>query len=390
MYTHCPHCRTTFRIYPDQLVQARGQVRCGVCSYCFNALESLSETPTPPPIPAAPGGEAHEYREHAEPLEQPAPVAAAEPSEETEPEAGLDQGSSSETIVEPLPGDEVSSEIETPDVVIQAEEEPAAPEGEAFEHPEYVEPLQQPAATAPIATEESIEETTEFEAGAAQDITSPESVAETLPGTAALEQEKPAAAEKGQESATPLEGPPERTLPDLGIIAAEPRPMAAAAEKAPNRLKTALWAVVNVILILTLMGQYTYYNRNELAQYPELQPWLAQLCGMMSCDTPLRREVSRIALTKRIVESHPSRANALLIDATLVNQADFPQPYPLLEIRFSDLNNQLVAGRRFRPSEYLPAGTSLEKGMPPHQPVHIVLEIVDPGKDAVSFLFDLL
>jgi len=109
MYTHCPHCRTTFRIYPDQLVQARGQVRCGVCSYCFNALESLSETPTPPPIPAAPGGEAHEYREHAEPLEQPAPVAAAEPSEETEPEAGLDQGSSSETIVEPLPGDEVSS-----------------------------------------------------------------------------------------------------------------------------------------------------------------------------------------------------------------------------------------------------------------------------------------
>ena len=66
------------------------------------------------------------------------------------------------------------------------------------------------------------------------------------------------------------------------------------------------------------------------------------------------------------------------------------QPYPLLEIRFSDLSNQLVAGRRFRPSEYLPGDASLQAGMPPHQPVHISLAIVDPGKEAVSFQFELL
>ena len=144
------------------------------------------------------------------------------------------------------------------------------------------------------------------------------------------------------------------------------------------------------MLILVLIGQYAYFNRNELSQYPELRPWLTQFCALVSCNTPLRRDVSRISLVNRLVQSHPSQPNALLIEATLVNEADFPQPYPLLEIRFSDLNNQLVAGRRFRPSEYLPAGTSFQAGMPPHQPVHISLEIADPGKEAVSFQFELM
>ena len=502
MYTHCPHCRTTFRIYTDQLAQARGQVRCGVCNYCFNALETLSEQPSPPSAPAAPGGEALENLEHVEPLEQSAPavpIAAEEsleeaaeleadaaqglPSSETveealpggealevteepavatpteeetaasgdealeypehvesleplapvapiaseesleesaELEVGAAQGfPSSETVAEPTPSDEALEQVEQePAVAPPIEEETAAPGAEALEYPEYAESLEQPAPVAPIASEESLEESAELEVGAAQGFPSPETVEEPTLGDEALEQaeQEPAIADEGEplpppavaveeeagrtaesaaeeereeEAATHLAGQPHKTLPDLGIIAAEPRPMAAA-EKAPSRIKTALWAVINVVLILTLAGQYAYYNRDELAQYPELQPWLAQLCTVMACDTPLRREVSRIALTKRVVESHPSRPNALLIDATLVNQADFPQPYPLLEIRFSDLNNQLVAGRRFRPSEYLPPGTPLEKGMPPHQPVHIVLEIVDPGKDAVSFLFNLL
>jgi hypothetical protein len=182
----------------------------------------------------------------------------------------------------------------------------------------------------------------------------------------------------------------EETLPDLGVIAAEPRAMPDTVDARPPLWRTSLWAAANVLLILVLLGQYGYYNRQQLAQYPALRPWVAQLCATTGCALPLQRDVRRIALTSRLVESHPSRPNALLIDATLVNQADFAQPYPLVELRFSDLNNQLVAGRRFRPEEYLPPTASLQTGMAPHQPVHITLEITDPGKDAVSFQFELL
>ena len=43
MYTQCPDCATVFRVTAEALVLAQGNVRCGVCSTTFNALENLSE-----------------------------------------------------------------------------------------------------------------------------------------------------------------------------------------------------------------------------------------------------------------------------------------------------------------------------------------------------------
>lgn len=319
MYTYCPHCRTTFRIRPEQLCQARGEVRCGVCSYAFNALDTLSEhLAAPPPPPAA---------ERATPPPITPPPVEASPVEELPIE---------ESHVEESPAEDLLAE-EPPVVEAIAAAEAAGALEEAEGSPELI-------VSAAEATEEAPPPPVRIEAA----------------------------------------------LPDLGVIAAEPRAVTEAEEAPPPQWwKTTLWAAANILLIVLLLGQYVYYNRQQLAQYPDLRPWVAQLCAVAACDLPLQRDVKRIALTSRMVESHPSRANALLIDATLVNQADFTQPYPLLELRFSDLKNQLVAGRRFRPEEYLSPTASVKAGMAPHQPVHVTLEIVDPGKDAVSFQFDL-
>ena len=43
MYTQCPDCATVFRVTAEALKIAQGDVRCGVCSTTFNALENLSE-----------------------------------------------------------------------------------------------------------------------------------------------------------------------------------------------------------------------------------------------------------------------------------------------------------------------------------------------------------
>ena len=47
MLTQCPHCLTLFRVGPDHLKAAAGQVRCCRCHKVFNALMSLREAPTP-------------------------------------------------------------------------------------------------------------------------------------------------------------------------------------------------------------------------------------------------------------------------------------------------------------------------------------------------------
>ncbi len=90
----------------------------------------------------------------------------------------------------------------------------------------------------------------------------------------------------------------------------------------------------------------------------------------------------------RLGRTHPARhPQALLASTTLVNKATSPQPYPLLTLRFSDINGAPLAQRRFLPREYLPAGTDFKAGMTPDTPVLVELALVDPGKQAVNFEF---
>lgn len=56
MITCCPHCRTHFRVRPEQLGARAGQVRCGRCSRVFDASENLIEEPVSTGSAAAPAG----------------------------------------------------------------------------------------------------------------------------------------------------------------------------------------------------------------------------------------------------------------------------------------------------------------------------------------------
>ena len=61
------------------------------------------------------------------------------------------------------------------------------------------------------------------------------------------------------------------------------------------------------------------------------------------------------------------------------------QHFPDLELRFSSVSGALVAGRRFKPEEYLKGELKGAQTMPPSTPVQVSLEIADPGPDAVNY-----
>jgi predicted Zn finger-like uncharacterized protein len=144
------------------------------------------------------------------------------------------------------------------------------------------------------------------------------------------------------------------------------------------------------LLILSFGLQWLFFNRAELAADSSWRPTLERFCSILQCDLPLQTDLSQIELLNRDVRKHPLVDNALLINATLVNYAGFTQPYPVFSIGFSDLSGKLVAARRFGPGEYLGEGTDIAAGMTADTPLHVVLEIQDPGKDAVSFQFEFL
>ena len=136
--------------------------------------------------------------------------------------------------------------------------------------------------------------------------------------------------------------------------------------------------------------QLALFRNIELAnKVPELQPYLVKFCQYLPCQFTGQRDVKRILLTSRDVRAHPDNKNTIIISAIFVNNARFDQPYPDILITLSDLTTTVLAQRRFTPQDYL-ASTNPFQLMKSGKPVKILLEVLDPGNDAVNFQFDFL
>ncbi len=146
--------------------------------------------------------------------------------------------------------------------------------------------------------------------------------------------------------------------------------------------------VAIVLLTAGLLLQLAVFRSSDVVEhYPALEPMMTRLCSKLPCRYTSRTDVGRIKLLSRDIRVHPSAQNALLITATMVNRAGFPQPYPDIQITLSDLSGEVVAQRRFSPREYLGREPSPFLRMQVGKPVKIALEVIDPGKDAVNFEF---
>lgn len=148
-----------------------------------------------------------------------------------------------------------------------------------------------------------------------------------------------------------------------------------------------------VVLVLALLClpvlQYAKFNLNELAQKPQLRPILTQVCDAIGCHLPSQNNINLIKTGNLVVRTHPEKEGALAIDAVLTNRANYSQPFPMLELLFTDSEGAVVAARAFKPSEYLKGELLGETVMKERQPVHVALSIQDPGERAVGYALQL-
>lgn len=150
------------------------------------------------------------------------------------------------------------------------------------------------------------------------------------------------------------------------------------------------WTLGGSLLALCLLAQVGYAERAPLLNNTQIRSWLDRICNVLGCTLPLQHDPSRLELLSRDIRPHPSVPGALIISATLRNDADFPQAFPAVEIILSDLDENRVAMRRFLPREYLPNGQDQDRGLAPGATVALVFEVADPGKNAVAFEFKFL
>lgn len=154
-----------------------------------------------------------------------------------------------------------------------------------------------------------------------------------------------------------------------------------------SNIATAAWSLAILVLIAALAFEITWFNRPQLLQDSSLKPLADTLCDLTACEHMQPRDPTQIEMISRNVYTHPNASDALMVSTTLVNHATYSQPYPHVQIDFSNVRGELVASRRFAPQEYLQLDNEKPGLMQSGNPVTFGLEIRDPGQQAITYEF---
>ena len=139
------------------------------------------------------------------------------------------------------------------------------------------------------------------------------------------------------------------------------------------------WVVAGLVLLLGLGAQLAWAKRDLLIRDPIVGGWLREACSQLGCELPLIAAPQQLRLLASNVQAHPSVSGALMISASVRNDAIFAQPFPVLTVTLSDAQGQRIAMRRLQPREYLDDTTILRHGLAPGASAALLLEVARSG-----------
>jgi predicted Zn finger-like uncharacterized protein len=115
-----------------------------------------------------------------------------------------------------------------------------------------------------------------------------------------------------------------------------------------------VWGTVSLFLMAGLVGQFIWFTQPEMIlQNPDIRPYLETVCLHLQCDLPTTRNPQLFHVVKKFMDRGEKDSETVKLMFIFENKAEFPQPYPNLEIRFENEQRQLIGIRRFIPREYL-------------------------------------
>lgn len=164
-----------------------------------------------------------------------------------------------------------------------------------------------------------------------------------------------------------------------------PAPIEFTAKRMRRWYQRALWPTLSFLALLGLIAQLAWFSFDYFSRVEPYRTAYTLLCPYLNCQVPSLVDTRQISAFNLVVREHPEMANALAVDVMIMNNAPFEQPYPDLILIFTDIDENEVASRRFSPKEYLGGEAAGSSHMPQKQPVHLTLDLVDPGEKAVNY-----
>jgi predicted Zn finger-like uncharacterized protein len=193
------------------------------------------------------------------------------------------------------------------------------------------------------------------------------------------------------EAHRPASGP-DTTLPVLTSVAGEESTDATAPHSGGKRPEPPMlntnrlaWSLAAVLLVLLTFANIAWTFREQLLDTPLVSTWFNQTDQLQVEDQGLLRDPQQIQLVSRDMHMHPTRSGILVLSLTFVNLAASNQVFPELEVTLMDAGNKPVAQRRLQPADYLRPGADISAGLAADVYLPVLLELGDPGEQAVGF-----
>ena len=401
LITRCPKCSTAFRVSDDVLSMAKGKVRCGQCFHifeaqkhqkapnntapasAFNTSQQATNTPTATP--------SESNKQQAKPSKpSPAPQAEIEledlpvnpewlntlfddedsPVQEKPPARPAKAPQASILDKVPAPTKDSANRPELAPWEVELAEVEAALK---VHPPTANRPTHTPPATPPQNTDVS---TATFSATAATTAAEPEPEPDYMVALHSLAQSASEQHAKPADQHSVLEQL--HAQQNLAPLLEEDQ-----APAGKNR-RTWLWLMGVLAGSLLLAAQVTMHFFEAGSHSASFRSFYRTLCTYTDCTLPAFEDVKAISIQHVRIQSHPSQANVLLVNAILTNTSAFSQAMPKIALEFFDLNGAPVAARLFAPNNYLHKDFLDITYMPPNTPIHVVIAIQDPGARAVT------
>lgn len=132
---------------------------------------------------------------------------------------------------------------------------------------------------------------------------------------------------------------------------------------------------------LLLGGQTLWLFFEHGARTLALRPVYAAGCAVFGCELPPLRSLAAWSATAVALRPHPVEQEFLL-RATITNQAEYPQPWPMLVARFTDIDGAPIAEQSFTPAAYLP--NAAPESLVSLESFSVEVHTADPGARAVN------
>lgn len=338
--TQCPHCSTSFRITDEHLAVANGSVRCGACLQVFSARKHLlngkfKTKPSEPPRPAA--------------------KAPAERRDDNDDFAFEDD-----------PNDNFEDFIFSDDDLLEENNDDELDElSDAFWDLSDDAPAAPAPKSEPTATKQAVSQSYDT------DIENDAEVSESawlMDDADEAEDEAQANSNHAAQLAQQL------SAPDFDF-----------SNEAVSRNRRWLSLVIMVLLMTSFAAELAWWQKDR---YARLDPWRGfyqAACNLLGCELPPQQDLSNVRPSNVLVRNHPTVDNVKLLDAILINQAPFRQPFPTLILEYTDINGERVADQAFVPADYLRGELTGIRLMPVNTRIYVSIPFRAPGSEAVNY-----